>query len=294
MDKDVWTVLRNAIRSADRSVPRRGRRAKYSDQLIVKMYFWTVAHDRPRCFACARNNYTTLFRPRSLPSYSQFCRRLHSSRVVSMIERVNQRLAESPAPIGLAFIDGKALPVSESSKDPDARTGRGNGTFSRGYKLHALAAEDGRIMLFSVRPMNEAEPRVSRERIMPRLPPDLLVLADGNYDSKFLYQIVRDRGSWFFAPPKKQPQCRLSWTRTNDARREAVEAWEQHPDLAKQVYALRGEIERIFSRLTCFGGGLGPLPSWVRRLDRVTLWVTAKIAIYHARLIRRKRAARAA
>jgi hypothetical protein len=32
------------------------------------------------------------------------------------------------------------------------------------------------------------------------------------------------------------------------------------------------------------------LPPWVRRLDRVTRWVTAKIAIYHARLQVRKRA----
>ena len=33
-----------------------------------------------------------------------------------------------------------------------------------------------------------------------------------------------------------------------------------------------------------FGGGLTTLPPWVRRLDRVTRWVTAKIAIYHPRL----------
>ena len=33
-----------------------------------------------------------------------------------------------------------------------------------------------------------------------------------------------------------------------------------------------------------FGGGLTTLPPWVRRLDRVTGWVTAIIAIYHARL----------
>ena len=54
---------------------------------------------------------------------------------------------------------------------------------------------------------------------------------------------------------------------------------------------LRDQIERIFSALTCFGGGLTPLASWVRRLDRVTRWVTAKIAIYHARLRCRKAAA---
>ena len=90
-------------------------------------------------------------------------------------------------------------------------------------------------------------------------------------------------------PPKKQPQRRVSWARTNEARREAVEIWQRRPTFARKVYALRGEIERIFSRLTCFGGGLSPLPAWVRRLDRVTLWVTAKIALYHARLICREK-----
>jgi len=288
VDKNVWTVLRNAIRSAERSVPRLTRRPQFSDRLIVQMYFWTVAHDRPRNFATRRDNYASAFRPRRLPSYSQFCRRLHMSRVLAMIEHVHHRLATSPQPVNLAFIDGKAMPVSESSKDPDARTGRGHGKFSRGYKLHALATEDGRIPLFCVRPMNDAEPRVSREVILPQLRSGLVVIGDGNYDSKHLYEIVRERGSWFFAPPKKQPQKRTSWRRTNPARREAVEVWEKRPRLARSVYKLRTEIERIFSRLSCFGGGLAPLPAWVRRLDRVTLWVTAKIAIYHARLLLRE------
>ena len=47
MDKDVWRVIRAVIRAADTSIPRVGRRPTFSDQLIVKMYFWTVAHDRP-------------------------------------------------------------------------------------------------------------------------------------------------------------------------------------------------------------------------------------------------------
>lgn len=288
MDRDIWTVLRNAIRSAEQSVPRTGRRPQFSDRLIVQMYFWTVAHDRPRNFAARRDNYSSIFRPRRLPSYSQFCRRLHEPRVIAMIDHVHHRLASSPQPVNLAFIDGKAMPVSESSKDPDARTGRGHGKFSRGYKLHALATADGRIPLFCVRPMNEAEPRISREVLLPQLRSGLVVIGDGNYDSKHLYEIVRERGSWFFAPPKKQPQKRTSWQRTNPARREAVEVWEQKPHLARRVYKLRTEIERIFSRLSCFGGGLAPLPAWVRRLDRVTLWVTAKIAIYHARLLLRE------
>jgi len=44
MDKDIWRIIRGAIRAADKSVPQIGRRPIFSDQLIVKMYFWSVAH----------------------------------------------------------------------------------------------------------------------------------------------------------------------------------------------------------------------------------------------------------
>lgn len=291
MDKDTWTLLRNAVRSADRSVPRYGRKTKYSDQLIVKMYLWTVAHDRPRCFATDRDSYSTHFRPRSLPSNSQFCRRLHSRRVGEMIAHVSDRMAQPPRssePTTMAYIDGKPLPVSESSKDPDARSGRGDGKFSRGYKLHALATADGRIPLFCVRSMNEAETRVARERLLPHAPPRAIVLADGNYDSKYLYRIVHKRGSQFFTPLKMVKKRRRPWSAKDEPRRLAYEMWTKRPDDAKELYQQRTEIERIFSRATCYGGGLGPLPSWVRRIDRVTMWVAVKLAIYHARLILRE------
>ena len=40
------------------------------------------------------------------------------------------------------FMDGEAMPVSESMGDPDAKRGADNGRFSRGYTIHALTAED--------------------------------------------------------------------------------------------------------------------------------------------------------
>jgi hypothetical protein len=38
-------------------------------------------------------------------------------------------------------------------------------------------------------------------------------------------------------------------------------------------------IEQSFGNLTSFGGGLGPLPAWVRRPHRVVVWVAAKLLI---------------
>ena len=42
------------------------------------------------------------------------------------------------------------------------------------------------------------------------------------------------------------------------------------------------EVERFFACLGNTGFGLGPLPNWVRRLHRVTLWVAAKMLLYIA------------
>jgi hypothetical protein len=58
--------------------------------------------------------------------------------------------------------------------------------------------------------------------------------------------------------------------------------------LVGMIQRHRNDIELTFSNLTSCGGGLGPLPSFVRRLPRVTRWVGAKIALYHTRLRLRK------
>ena len=50
------------------------------------------------------------------------------------------------------------------------------------------------------------------------------------------------------------------------------------------VFACRGAIERTFGALTSFGGGLSLLPSWVRHLNRVWLWVSAKLGMVQKRL----------
>lgn len=287
MDECAWKVIRIAIRSAVRSIPRTGRRPRYRDELIVRMYFWSVSHDRPMCWACRRESYGRVLRPRGLPSVSQFCKRLKDPHLEAMIRRVHELLAGLDEPVTLAFIDGKALPVSESSKDPDARTGRGNGKFSRGYKLHALGDSLGRIRAFRLTPLNEGEPTVAREHLVAHVPPGAVVLADGNYDGRKLYTAVGERGAFLFTPQKKNHRTEAAFANTCPERRAAMEFWRDHPDLAWRAYARRGGIERIFSALSGFGGGLGPLPAWVRRRERVDRWVTAKVALYNARVLLR-------
>jgi hypothetical protein len=47
----------------------------------------------------------------------------------------------------------------------------------------------------------------------------------------------------------------------------------------------RVAIERSFGNCTSFGGGLGPLPSWVRRDSRLQQWVQAKLLINAVRIL---------
>jgi hypothetical protein len=42
---------------------------------------------------------------------------------------------------------------------------------------------------------------------------------------------------------------------------------------------MRSDIERRLGNLCCFGGGLAPLPAWVRTPHRVARWVAAKLII---------------
>ena len=153
MDAETWRALAAAVKSADRRVPRTGRRMRYPDALIVKMYLWSVWGDRPLCWACDPEHYNRRFRPRQLPSVSQFTRRVKTARVARLLQAVNEYLTRSDAPVELAFFDGKPLAISDYSRDPDARDGRGAGRFQRGYKLHALTTSDGRILQYSVHPV---------------------------------------------------------------------------------------------------------------------------------------------
>jgi hypothetical protein len=288
MDRNLWSIITRTIVAVNRSNPSRQRRPLFSDVLILRMYFWIVWHDRPLCWAAQRQHYGKLFQPRRLPSRSQFCRRVRSRRFGLLLTEICRRLASGGDSQRLLFLDGKALPVSESTQDPEAKTGHGNGVFSRGYKLHALGSEDGRIKAFCVRPLNEHEVPVTERTLVQHIPADALVLADGNYDSSNLYQQVHDRGAWLFTPLKgKRAKSPGRLRRMSLARRNVHELWGRRPKLCWSAYRHRSQIERIFSALTTFAGGLGPLPSWVRRLERVTRWVTAKITIYHARLLLR-------
>ncbi|UCF33507.1 MAG: transposase [Phycisphaerales bacterium] len=185
----------------------------------------------------------------------------------------------------IALMDGRGFRVHDHSTDPDATTGYASGGFARGYKLHAMAKENGRFTSIRVMPMNVSEKRVARELIDENRSVGLL-LADQGYESGPLYDYARQRGVILMTPLSKNAGG--GHRRQSQGRMLAKRLWDYG---GETLYRRRDAIERFFGQLSAFGGGLAPLPAWVRRLERVQRWITAKVIIYHARLLVRENAA---
>lgn len=286
MDRIQWRVLYEAICKAA-SLSQGGRRWTYTDRLIVAMYFWAVRHDRAMMWACDRKNYTSVFRPRRLPSVSQFHRRVKSPAVQAILQRINDQLAGTDTQTSMLIVDGKPLTINSVSRDPDARWGHTFGNhMGKGYKLHAFVSEDQRILCWCVRPLNEYEPHVATLMLGHLAPAGerTLVLADGNYDTHDFYKAVGATGAKLLTNLRREPAKHpVTLRQMGKDRREALRLHEINRPLVRMVMKNRATVERTFANATNFGGGLGPLPAFVRRLPRVRRWVGAKISLYHAR-----------
>jgi hypothetical protein len=259
------------------------------------MYIWSVWHDRPLCWACQRGNYGGLFRPRMLPSVSQFTRRIKSEDCRRILDMVHDQFAQRRLCCESGYIDGKPLLVSPVSKDRQAKRGKICGGFAKGYKLHAMVNENRRIVLWSVTGLNEDEKTVAREVLLKRLPPmtpNSLLLADSHYDSAPLHKDTLEplglcllhplSGQQFVGESGYNPE---SLRKMGASRRALVQLWQREPELMRFVLKSRNEIERVFAVLCCTAGGLGTaMPPWVRTLARVRRWVGVKIVLYNVRL----------
>src|SRR5690349_1368855 len=96
MEGELWQALYRMLRhEAKLRNARRRTRVIYSDGLILLVYFWSVLHDRPRCWACRRENWPAAMR-RSLPmlpSESTLSRRMRSVSVMLLLASVYHHLA---------------------------------------------------------------------------------------------------------------------------------------------------------------------------------------------------------
>jgi len=194
---------------------------------------------------------------------------------------LEQRLCDTGNSALLAFIDGKPLPVGGNSKDPDARWGRGAGGVAKGYKLHAVWSRGTLPETWEVTSLNVGEKEVAR-RMIGQLHGGGYLLADGEYDASYLYDRAFEQGYQLLAPYRKAKKPGSGKHYQSPHRFASIERLGHA--FGKDLYPMRRQIERRFGNATSFGGGLAPLPAWVRGWQRVRTWVWAKLLINAARI----------
>lgn len=279
MERELWRILYRAAQELDN--PWGGWRYCTADVLAV--YFWAVVHDRPTSWAAQPKQWPDDLRPAVLPSQSTLSRRLRRPKTVELMTAVEEHLLALIV-VGSCLvqtIDGKALAVSGVSKDPDTGYGRGAGGNQKGYKLHAVWGSGPMPIAWALAPMNVSE-KTMAGYLIPTLPGGGYLLADSQYDANYLYDLATEAGFQLVAE-KTQDRGRggLGHRRQSAGRLRSIDLLAT--EFGRALYNQRNAIERRFGAWTSFGGGLAPLPAWVRRFGRVRSWVQAKILVNGAR-----------
>lgn len=281
MERKLWPRLYHLIMEVGQGLRLEG--VGFQPHIILLVFFWAALHDRPVCWACDEANWaTTRLRPARLPSPATLSRRLRRVDTAMLMRALVARLRSGADPQLLALIDGKPLLIGGSGHDPEARCGHGAGMWARGYKLYAIWAGRPVPETYRVYPMNVNEDKVAEE-MMPELTGGGYLLGDGEYDANRVFDAAGAVGYQLLAPREK-PEAGLGHCYQSPYRRRCIDV--MRTKFGGEVWGLRKGIERTFGVLTSFGGGLSSgLPSWVRHLVRVWLWVSAKLVINGERII---------
>jgi hypothetical protein len=278
MEDQLWKEILIVLAQVDK----RQRRTieDFSDEDIVKLWYWAVIHDRPACWACQRRHWPLHARRRTLPSDSTVSRRLKTPSVVALLDAIERRVTK-PKPGSLYWmIDGKPLVISGCSKDRQAGYGRAARSNAKGYKLHALVSAEGAIAEWRIAPMNKDE-RTMAERILKSANVDGYVVADANYDSNKLHKLCDAKGNRQLVTPRRYgPGKKVGHRAQSPGRLRSIALLENpQPHFGLQLLADRSAVERYFGNVTNWGGGLTHLPPWARTHRRVRRWVQAKLTL---------------
>jgi hypothetical protein len=280
MEHRLWTAIVAVLAELDK--PRARPACAFRDEVIVRVWYWAVIHDRPVSWARRPENWPPGYRRRRLPSDATMSRRLRSAPVRALLLALERRVIAPAAPGLFWMVDGKPLPVGGCSKDKQAGYGRAAGGKAKGYKLHALIGGDGAVAGWRVAPMNTDE-RVMAERLLKAAPPEVhgYVVADSNYDSNKLHAACDRRGGLQLLTRRRYGPGNGTGHRAQAAGRLRSMARVEgpFPAFADGLLMDRSEVERRFGHLTNWGGGLTGLPAWVRTHRRVSRWVQAKLVL---------------
>jgi hypothetical protein len=278
MERNLWIQLYEAVMTTLYSFP--ARKVSHSDRWVVLTFLWAAVHDRSTTWATRAEHWPDDLRPCRLPSQSTMSRRLRTVAVNALLNALLRRYRGDVRADWVKYLDGKPLPVGDFSKDPDARWGRGPDSYYKGYKLHTVWGKAPVPLAWEIRPANAGEPTTAR-LLVNRLGGAGYLVGDRGYDSNPLARTAGRRGHQLVAPPKKEAGAGRGHHPQNPFRLRGLALLQQ--PFGQALYRSRSYVERCFGHLTSFGGGLGPLPSWVRRQHRVKRWVQAKLLINAAR-----------
>jgi len=285
MERELFSELSTLVAQA---APSGSIRVQFSDSRIVLVYLWAVHHDRPVSWGCRRGNWPLWARRHALPSEPTMSRRLRSESVQTLLDRV-ERISQPPPADDTLVIDSKPLPVGEYSKDRHARTGYAAGSFARGYKLHLICDLNRCVHAWDIASMNVGEPKLAHELIDRLNVGGFWLVGDSAYDSNELHEHADRLGLRLIAPRKKRGRG-LGNRRHSPSRLRSITITEgPRSQLNDDLIRKRDSIERFFGNLTTYGGGLSPLPAWVRTPRRVRRWVQGKLILNALRIRQRAR-----
>jgi len=254
------------------------KRATFSHAQILRTYFWAVLHDRPIYWACKKKNWPIYHRRHQLPTASTMSRRLRTKAIQKLLKQMEQSLIQSVPRSTCRWIDAKPLPVGGCSKDKQAAFGYGASRIAKGYKLYAIADKNQGFIHWTVQPMNQSESKVARN-LITKLDNEGYLVGDGQYDKNYLYDMAANKSIQLVTPQRIRQAKGLGHRRHSPHRLRAMQLTKR--PFGQSLITSRTAIERMFGNLTCFAGGLKPLPHWVRTLYRVRLWVQVKMILYH-------------
>jgi hypothetical protein len=284
MEGELWKGLYALVTVEAVHFPRHSGQ-QYSPAQIVLVLLWAALHDRPVSWACQRCHWPKDLLWDRLPSPATMSRRLRGFSTAQLITDLLAALRDSQ-PSLCRHMDSKPLPVGGFSKDRDARRGYATGTMARGYKLYCIWGRSVVPDVWSLAPLNCADASLAAE-LIERLEGGGYLLADATHEGNPLSERAGRLG-FQLVSPRRRPNTPLGRGPQSIYRLRSVELLEGPGGFGRSLYREREAIERRYGQLTCFGGGLQPLPSWVRRPHRVAAWVACKLLINAVHVLQNK------
>ena len=302
MEDELFDALYPLVIEEATRRPRR-KRVRFGDGVILLVACWAIVHDRPISWACTLKHWHGGACPwQALPSPATMSRRLRTLSLQLLLAQVFYRLL-SVVPVATAGfclcrrVDSKPLAVGGFSKDRDSRWGYATGGKYKGYKLFGCWGNNPIVPeAMILGPLNESDQAGAMHLIdqVDRLHNGAAagyLAADATHDTNPLHEHAAAHGLQLLTP-RKQPGTALGHRAHAPQRLRSIALLEPPrvppanplPSLGPELYRLRGHLERDYGHLGSFGGGLQPLPNFVRRPRRIACWVIAKLIINGLRI----------